>query len=80
MCFTGLRYETKLKFLTPIMIEINLQYLENNFEAVMSEIEEGKKFLLNTPDGEMIVLCSDQDESIKFAEQQKCISPYTMNN
>ena len=66
--------------MTHTMIEINLQYLENNFETVMAEIEEGKKFLLNTPDGEMIVLCSEQDESIKFAEQQNMISPYAMDN
>ncbi len=58
------------------MIEINLQYLENNFEDVMSEIQEGKKFILNTPDGETIVLCLEKDEAIQFAEQQKMISPY----
>ena len=62
------------------MIEINLQYLENNFETVMAEIKEGKKFLLNTPDGESIVLCLEKDEAIKFAEQQQCISPYIMDS
>jgi hypothetical protein len=62
------------------MIEINLQYLENNFETVMAEIEEGKKFILNTPDGEAIVLCLEKDEAINFAEQQQCISPYTIDN
>jgi hypothetical protein len=62
------------------MIEINFQYLENNFETVMAEIEEGKKFVLKTPDGELIVLCSEKDESIKFAEQQQCISPYIIDN
>lgn len=60
------------------MIEINLQYLENNFEDVMSEIQEGKKFILNTPDGETIVLCLEKDEAIQFAEQQKMISPYNI--
>lgn len=60
------------------MIEINLQYLENNFETVMAEIQEGKKFVLNTPDGELIVLCLEKDEAIQFAEQQQCISPYNI--
>jgi hypothetical protein len=60
------------------MIEINLQYLENNFETVMAEIEEGTKFVLKTPDGESIVLCLEKDEAIQFAEQQKMISPYNI--
>ena len=52
-------------------------YWDNQeIEAAITNLFTGKWLA----SGESIVLCLEKDEAIKFAEQQQCISPYTIDN
>jgi len=58
------------------MREIDLAYMEEHFDEVMDEVENGKSFLLRTPDGAGVVILPEKNEVIEVMETKGLIEKY----
>ena len=58
------------------MEEIDLVYLEENFDEVMDGVSAGKSFLLRTPDGAGVVILPEKNIVIQEMEEQNLIKKY----
>lgn len=57
------------------MVEITSFYLEVNFESVLKEVSNGKKFIVKMPDGNAIILTNNIDPSIEISQKRGWIEP-----
>lgn len=56
------------------MLEITFQYLEENFEEIMNNIElKGTGYLVILPDGDRLVLAPEKNHVIKKMEKEGLI-------
>lgn len=58
------------------MLEIDLRYLEENFDEIMSQVERGQSYLLRTPDGAGIIIHAEKNPIIDAMKEQKLIKKY----
>jgi len=58
------------------MEEIDLIYMEENFDEVMSQVELGRSFLLRTPDGAGIVIHSTKNPVIEKMKNEGLIEKF----
>jgi hypothetical protein len=58
------------------MEEIDLAYMEEHFDEVMDGVENGKSFLLRTPDGAGVVILPEKNPVIQEMEKQNLIKKF----
>ena len=58
------------------MEEIDLAYMEEHFDEVMDQVENGKSFLLRTPDGAGVVILPEKNLVIEEMEEKGLIKKY----
>ena len=58
------------------MKEIDLAYMEEHFDEVMDQVENGKSFLLRTPDGAGVVILPEKNLVIEEMEEKGLIKKY----
>jgi hypothetical protein len=58
------------------MEEIDLVYLEENFDEVMDGVSAGRSFLLRTPDGAGVVILPEKNPVIQEMEKQNLIKKF----